>query len=153
MDDFKIPDWIAHEPKSRRLRGIAASEIEVAPKGKPLKKQDVYLDGILAHAERLLKETGFTDLSVAQAQEKTLKSTLAFLYQEIAVGNMSQDQAVKLANALASKTITSGINLNIPIIFGIPEPTMVPKLVAAEQHQIDAAYEIIDGHDLDDIRT
>jgi hypothetical protein len=152
MDDFKIPDWIAREPKSRRLRGIAASEIETAPEAK-LKRKDVYLDGILAHAERLLKETGFVDLTVAQAQEKTLKSTLAFLYQEIAVGNMSQEQAVKLANALASKTITSGINLNIPIIFGIPEPTMVPKLVVAEQHQIDAAYEIIDGRELDDIRT
>ena len=150
MTEIQIPDWLKKEPKSRRLRGIAASEINIIPQDKKTKKQDVYLDGIISHAERLLKETGFADLSTAQAQERTLKATLSYLYQEIVTGNMSQDQAVKLANALASKTITSGINLNIPIIFGVPEPTMVPKLVAAEQHQIDAAYEIIDGKDLDD---
>lgn len=151
MADFKIPDWIEKQPKSRRLRGIAASEIDVVSDKKPTKRQDVFLDGILAHAERLLKETGFTDLSVAQAQERTLKATLSFLYQEIVTGGMSQDQAVKLANALASKTITSGINLNIPIIFGMPEPRMTPSLI--DPNQVEAAYEIIDGHDLDDSRT
>ena len=150
MAEIQIPDWLKKEPKSRRLRGIATSEIDIIPQDKKTKKQDVYLDGILAHAERRLKETGFADLTVAQAQEQTLRATLSYLYQEIVTGNMSQEQAVKLANALASKTITSGINLNIPIIFGMPEPTMVPKLVAAGREQIDAAYEIIDGKDLDD---
>ena len=151
-DEIKIPDWITREPRRKALRGPRVDPlIDLSDPTAPVRKKDVYLDGIVAHAEKILADAGFTDLTVSQAQEKTLIATLAYLYNEIVQGGLSNEQAIKLANAIASKvgTAVGGVNFNAPIIFGIPEPQVITSLRALEQPQLLEAMDIIDGRSLE----
>ena len=133
-----IPAWITNQPHAnkrvgKRVKGIADSV------GLP-KLTDESVDSLLV-------ETGFTDLNITQAQEKTLKAALAYLYSLLSQPDgISQEQVVRLVNALASKAAVSNVSVTMPIVFTMPEPKVLP--VNTPVNAIEGSYEVIDGRTL-----
>lgn len=129
---IQIPSWLNNQPRANKRVSKRVKSIANVPQ--------------LTDVDSLLKETGFTELNITQAQEKTLKAALAYIYSLLSQPDgISQEQVVRLVNALATKAAVGNVSLNMPIVFTMPEPKVLPVQSGGA---IEGAYEIIDGRSL-----